>query len=454
MKNIKAEIDRRNLLRFLGNAAIALPFMRTLLETQAFGQANRKCAVFWYWPNGVDLTEFHPNQVGENYTLKRISAPLATIKSDLIITKNMNYSTPGSHEHGMNYFLTGMPNFRPGVSIDTVLGERIGKDMAVPVLRMGSAATGGDNVPGNFRTASFFAPGKPSQLEDNPTRTFESIFGNAGKPPAGTGATQGVNNNLKKSVLDASLDDLKGLQGQLGAIEKTKLDNHVAAIRELERRLQSMNTGMGTGMEPAAGTNQCTKVLKNTRKFPVTGGNQFQDHAAFSDVVDINIEIAIQAMACGLANVIYIQNSHCVSLRKFANGVPSANAVMNHHADSHYYEGGDKNRYIASQVFFMTRFANLVSGMANIKQGDKTLLYNSSVLGLSEFADCNGHSMQNVPVLLAGQCGGYFKTGRVVDLKNASHNQMLVSILRAHGGNDNTFGDPGPGNGELAALRG
>ncbi|RYZ51159.1 MAG: DUF1552 domain-containing protein [Proteobacteria bacterium] len=449
-KNIHAEISRRNLLRYLGNGAIALPFMRTLLETEAFGAVDRKCMIIFYYPNGTKSEHFHPTATGKAFSLKdkQITLPLEAVRDNILIPKNLNYALKtGSHEHGMNYFLTGTDalqnGYSSGVSIDTVLGERLRFDGGIPVVRLGSAASeGGSNTAIRQEFASFSAAGQKAELQEDPIKAFNAIFGTA--VPAPTTGAPAI--NFKKSVLDASLTELKALQTRLGQIEKEKLQGHIEAVRSLEKTL--VDTA-GSTVEIGA---QCTNKISRTE--PFTGGNTpWHAQANYGAIVDLNIELAIQALACGRTNVVYIQNSRSVSGRLFNDaGIPGTG--NGHHSDSHDKEfGGDINRYYKGQNWYMGRLAKLIAGLRDVNAGTNTLLYNSLVMALTEFGDCQGHNMSNIGMVLAGQAGGYFQTGTCIDVKGSNHNQLLVSILQAFGGTDTSFGNAAFGQGPIAALK-
>ena len=38
-------------------------------------------------------------------------------------------------------------------------------------------------------------------------------------------------------------------------------------------------------------------------------------------------------------------------------------------------------------------------------------------------SDGNSHNLNNLPILQAGSCGGYFKTGQAVNVENGSGTQ-------------------------------
>lgn len=440
---VRKEISRRNLFRYMGNAAIALPFMRTLMETQAFGEVARKRAVIFFYPNGLPKTRFHPNETGTNFVLKDATRNLERIRNEIIIMNNLNYNIGGTHEDGLAYCLTGYGGRRKEVSIDTILGERMKVNASIPVLRLGTLARI-HNQP-LMNDCSFFAKDQPSQIENNPTRSFQKIFGGSATSPLAPNApVTGLSVAAKKSVLDSSISELKRLQASIGTVEKAKLDSHVQSIREIERRLNT--AGMPDNAVPSA---QCTKVLRNKRTFPATGDEWLRDAAAI-DVIDLNIEIGLQALACGVTNVLFIQNGSAGYYLKHNNaGLPSANG-----ADAHSAGHDNPAQHALNTNYYMNKFADLVSGMGAIKEGDKSLLYHSSVMALSEFADAQDHSMRGVGVILAGQAGGYFKTGRCIDVRGASHNRVLVSLLQSLGYTDETFGDPNLGRGVLEALKG
>ena len=43
------------------------------------------------------------------------------------------------------------------------------------------------------------------------------------------------------------------------------------------------------------------------------------------------------------------------------------------------------------------------------------------------------HPKQNSPLIIAGSCGGAWKTGRVIDCNGRAHNDVYLSIAQAFG---------------------
>ena len=103
----------------------------------------------------------------------------------------------------------------------------------------------------------------------------------------------------------------------------------------------------------------------------------------------------------------------------------------------------------------MTQFAKLLDQMKAVKEGDRTMLDNSVVLYANHAgSNANVHGPDDLPWILAGSCGGYFKTGQMIQLTEtrAPVNRVLVSLCNAMGVPSETFGDADYG-GELAQLR-
>ena len=71
----------------------------------------------------------------------------------------------------------------------------------------------------------------------------------------------------------------------------------------------------------------------------------------------------------------------------------------------------------AIDKWYAQQFAYLVGRLDSITEGDRTLLDNSATVWFNELSDGNAHNLNNMPILQAGSCGGYFKTGWAVNVE-------------------------------------
>ncbi len=100
--------------------------------------------------------------------------------------------------------------------------------------------------------------------------------------------------------------------------------------------------------------------------------------------------------------------------------------------------------------------AYLLGQLQAIPDGNGTLLDNTAVLWVNEMSVGQVHDRRQIPYVLAGSCGGAWKTGRFLDLTDPNgdptHNQLLLSICHAMGVDVATFGNPAYCKGPLPRL--
>jgi hypothetical protein len=66
--------------------------------------------------------------------------------------------------------------------------------------------------------------------------------------------------------------------------------------------------------------------------------------------------------------------------------------------------------------YYARKFAYLVGQLDSFAEGNGTVLDHSATVWFQEMSDGNAHNLNNLPVLQAGDCGGYFRTGVAVNL--------------------------------------
>ena len=74
------------------------------------------------------------------------------------------------------------------------------------------------------------------------------------------------------------------------------------------------------------------------------------------------------------------------------------------------------------------------------------------VLLVNEIGKGNNHVFSRMPYLMAGSCGGFFRTGRKVTLDGVPHGNLFVSLKHAMGVPGDSFGDPDFCTGPISAL--
>jgi hypothetical protein len=99
--------------------------------------------------------------------------------------------------------------------------------------------------------------------------------------------------------------------------------------------------------------------------------------------------------------------------------------IRDHH---HYIAHSQPEELIALNKFFMSQLAYLCTRMSEIKEGESTLLDNTSIMHCSSMLHGN-HDSKQLPILLLGGAGGNLRGGRVLDYLDQPNRRMCSLFL-------------------------
>lgn len=235
-------IDRRTMLRGMG-VAMALPF----LESMSWGKQSlstppkRFCGIlFPYGCPGklADNWGFDPIGSRTDFEFTKVLKPLEPFKNDVTVLKGLEHADKFAANvtpHGSgDSFLTGTGigqlNIKNTVSLDQLLAHRFGESTRYPSYVFGS--DGGIGVVGTSKTLSYDMKGDPIPAQDNPRRIFNQMF------LAGNQKELIRKMRQDKSILDKVLGETKSLKNRLGTQDQGKLDEYLASVRHLEKRIE------------------------------------------------------------------------------------------------------------------------------------------------------------------------------------------------------------------------
>jgi len=432
--------SRRTLLK-AGALSLPLSTLLSLRRARAAGTAQR--LIIFYFPDGVAAlsqdgqpSPFHAQGSETSFTLSPQLAPLETFKQDCVFLNGISLGSTdsGSHPGGAKKLLTGVDGGH-GESIDQHLARTVGAMSPHRLVYLGAMAN--QNNASGDKHISYTGPGQTVTPEDNPQSAFERLFG---APLTGGGMTS--QNANRRSVLDSSIQQVLELQGRLGTVERGRLGLHLEALREVEQRVR--NASMMTGTV-------CNGWMPSSSAVPVAS---LYDPARFPETLQLQMEILVQAMACGLTRVGVIQaslhTSELIMSRFPMTEMYDAGFDMRSHQASHYGPRHDETRreywhYLRQRKWFMAQFASLLQMLKSRPEGDGTMLDNSLVLLCSEISDGNTHSHDNMPFVLAGRGSGAVRTGRLLQFGYERHGKLLASVVNAMGRPVAGWGDAGDG---------
>jgi len=436
-------LARRQFIKALGAGALALPFYRladkTLRTAWAEPKGGARRLLVFYFPDGVagmsadgSPSLWDPSGSERSFVLADQLQPLSALRDQCVFIKglSMGPTDSGSHPGGAKKLLTGVDG-GGGESIDRFLARTAGAGAPFRHLYLGAMAT--LNSASGDKHISYISPGTTAPPEDKPWLAFARLFGK----PAGPG----TGDNPEASILDAALADLSDLRGRLGDTEKTKLDLHLEALRELERRVKGM------GPPPAS----CTDPRLELGGVDDTNAT---DPALFPKLLRAQTDLMVQAMACGLTQVGVLQcsmhTSELIMSRFPATEMYDAHFDMRSHQASHYGPSHDPAKrefhdYVLQRRWFVAQVAYLLEQLKARPEGDGSMLDYSLVLVCSEISDGNTHSHDNMPFLLCGRGGGALSPGRLLSYPGRRHSDLLLSIAHAMNQRIGSFGQAGSG---------
>lgn len=342
---------------------------------------------------------------------------------------------------GSRVILTGSGADGKNASLDQFLAIEQGLGADTPhtslTLGIGSDSTEvGQNI-------SWSRGGTPVPRWIDPSRVYAELFGS----PLGARQEElAYQRRVGKSALDRVRADLKRLHGRAPASERTKLEQHATALRDIEKRLtQTERSCVSPSLPPAF------------ERLKAYGGGE----PYFDAITDLQIDLLARAIGCDLTRVatLYLAD---LTRSKLVPGMPEDI----HNDVSHRYDARDgahagspeswrklavQNRYSYGKVARLLQRLDEAGALAT------TLVHASSDMG-----DPARHSSRQVPTLLAAGAALPLAGGRYLDLRHGKrkqdgvpNNRLLVSICQLFGAQTERFGqskDPSLLTGKLDAL--
>ncbi len=425
--NKSKQLSRRTFLRGLG-VSIALPWLEAMGPVTAWADAptrglqtvpNRMA--FLYVPNGKNMEDWTPKQVGAAYELTDILKPLENVKDKTLVLSGLtadkaraNGDGGGDHARAMAAFLTGAQprktdgaDIHAGISVDQAAALHLGNQTRLPSLELGiDPGRKAGNCDSGYScvyssSLSWRAATQPLPKEVNPKLAFERLFS------AMPDARRVQRDQQRKSILDFVRQDSKELIRQVSGNDIRKLDEYFSAIRDIEVRIDS------------------------AEKFPPLQSPDYvvpaEIPADYQEHLRLMMDMIVLAFQTDVTRIVTFVLANEGSNKPY----PFINVSEGHHDLSHH--GGDEEKKAKIRqidIFHIQRLAYFLEKLEATPEGDGSLLDHSMILYGSGNADGNRHSHHDLPILLAGNGCGTIKSGRHIRYpKETPLNNLWMSML-------------------------
>jgi hypothetical protein len=430
-KKLALPLSRRAVLRGAG-CAMSLPFlesMHALADTPAASAFPKRFGVV-FLGNGVNEDHWAAEGEGAAMRLSKTLSPLEPLKEKLNVIDGLFVKAltgQGIHPGQTGSLLSGAKIAKgavihSGISVDQMIANHVGEDtpQSSIVLACDQPMTGYHET--NFSMAysshiSWQSPDSPVPVEVYPSLAWDNLFDNRGSL-------------LNISVLDRVKGRAQDLSKKISSTDKSKLDEFLTSVREVEKRVEGMRKTKASAEDGAKAKN----TVLTTMDRPANGlPEDLRDHAKL--MCDI-IAIAFQTNKTRVASLI-------ISRDLSAMYYPFLQVKEGHHAASH---NNNSDGYERIARFHVEQYAYLASRLESMKEGDGTVLDNSCLMFLSNLWIGRKHDNFRLPLLLTGGLGGTLKTGRVLNyLQDKPDNRKMcslyLSLLDRFGVKVNEFGD-------------
>jgi len=428
-------ISRRSLLRGLG-ASIALPLLESIAPAayaNTIENKPKRLSVF-YTPNGMSMDSFTPLTTGMNYAMTPILEPLAAYRNQFSVISGLaHYNAsalgdgPGSHGRSCGAYLTGAhpkrtegSDLQCGISMDQVVANHFATETQLASLELGiepSSLLGSCDIGYSCtytNTLSWRSPTVALPVTVNPRDVFERLFGDGMSLDEESRQAQF---KRKSSILDFVRDDAARLTKKMGMNDRRKMDEYLASIHDVERRIQKASS---------------QKIDTNAGDLIMPTGipNSFEDH------VKIMIDLQVLALQTDMTRVCTFMLGRELSNRTYPDiGVPDSHHSLSHH-------GGNPEK-IAKLVkinrHHMEQFAYCLERMSSTKDGESSLLDSTLLMAGASLGEPNAHENSNLPAISAG--GGLQGNRHIAVEKNTPMCNLMLSMINKLGVPAESFGD-------------
>jgi hypothetical protein len=436
----KKFLDRRSFLRGVGTT-ICLPLLDSMIPAMAATTvAASKSPVrlgFIYVPNGIIPKDWLPKTEGAGFEFMPTMKPLEPFREKLLVLSNLAQVNGralgdggGDHARAGATWLTGVHpkktqggDIHVGISADQVAAKQLGKLTQLASLEIGIEepflAGGCDSgySCAYTNTISWRGSATPNPVEISPRVIFERMFGDSGTtdPVARSKRTK-----QDRTILDYVLGDLSRIQVGLGTRDKSKLDEYLDSIRDIERRIQKAEE-------------QSAAMKLPVMERPVGIPDTFEEHAKLMS------DLMVIAWQTDMTRVISFMMAREGSNRSYREiGVPDG-----HHSVTHHQNDPEKiSKTQKIDELHVKALAYLLKRLDETKDGDGTLLDHSMLLYGSSIRDGNVHDHHDLPLVLAGGMSTGIKGGRHIRYKpETPMNNLLLTLLDKTGVPGDTLGD-------------
>ena len=317
----------------------------------------------------------------------------------------------------------GLPETSRGTqwqpTIDQIIAKAIHNGEPYKSLETGILKYVGINMGTASLNLAHIGPNQPLPPERDPAKLFNTLFG-MGTP---MGLPIEISNQLRRSVLDAVLNDAKRLQMSVGSADSKRIDAHMESVRALEMRI------------PTGGANPPPKPVCQTGTAPTEKAANL-DLAKVTATSKAMNKLIATALSCNLTRVY----SHLWSGARDDTHYPIIQLDSEHHSLTHDPNQASQDNAAKIEGYIMSQYADLAQTLKDTPMGAGNLLDNTIIYGISDVAEPQSHVHKNYHIVLMGKAGGKIKGNRHYRKPGRKVTELMLTLQKVMGLNVSSFG--------------
>ncbi|ARS26115.1 DUF1552 domain-containing protein [Sphingomonas sp. KC8] len=408
---MKQDLSRRGFMLkgIVGGAAVTLglPLLDAFLDTngKAFAASLGGAPLpirfgTWFWGCGMIPARWEPKTDGANFDLPPQLAPIEAVRQHISVLTGFDVILDGKgnlpHISGNTAVRTGSPSELwqaiEGPTFDVSIADHIGSGSYFRSLEL--------SADGNARTSHSFRNGSSMNAAiPNPVELYQRIFGPDFHDPNAATFTPDPKFIVRRSVLSGVTDQRAALSRRVGAADRARLDQYYTSVREMEQKL-----ALQLQKPPPA-----EACIRPDAPPAVRAGTDLTDVEARKASHKLMAELLAMALACNQTRVFNMNFSTA------ASDLRTAGDTTGYHQSTHEElidrTIGYQRTVDRFAINSMEAWADFVAAMAQVREGDGTLLDNMLLVAHSDVSYAKNHDVSGIPVMLAGRAGGKVKPG-------------------------------------------
>ena len=420
---------RRRFLHGAGGSVMALPWLESVAADRRPDHQKQPSLRFasFYSPMGFVRDHFFPTDESEDFLSMPTLSPLKKVGDKVTLITGLsrvNVRGVDVHNQCSSCYLSSADPHAPLKSVypmdrtlDHLIADQVSHRTPIRSLELNCNTFKDLKESIYLDNISWYGPEHVATSIKDPREVYQILF-RTGK--------------ADKGITDLVLQDASNFQKDLNHHDRGKLDEYITSVREIERQIEKLNIYYKTHDKAD---------VPEPGDAPMTRGEYIR-------LMGRMLVLAFQGDLTHVATFMLAPERW---------GTPQhyheLNFTKSHHGLTHA-QSQDRVKKMLVQVdhFYVELFAEVLEQLDSINEGDGTLLDHSMITLGSGLGDGEHHTMNELPIIVAGSANGKIKTGRILRCpENTPLANLWLSQARLMGADLKTFADiTGPLKGLLS----